>query len=31
MDPPPISRRSPDLEEEEEEDEMFGLIHNFAT
>ena len=28
---PPISRHSPDLEEEEEEDEMFGLIHNFAA
>ena len=28
---PPISRRSPDWEEEEEEDKMSGLIHNFAT
>ena len=27
---PSISRRSPDWEEEEEEDEMSDLIHNFA-
>ena len=28
---PPIFRHSPDLEEEEEEYEMSGLIHNFAA
>ena len=28
---PPISRRSPNWEEEEKEDEMSGLIHNFAA
>ena len=28
---PPISRRSPKWEEEEEEDGMSDLIHNFAT
>ena len=28
---PPISRRSSDLEEEEEEDEMYGLIQNFVA
>ena len=28
---PPISRHSLDLEEEEEEDEMSGFIHNFAA
>ena len=28
---PPISRRSPDLEEEEGEDDMSGLIHDFTT
>ena len=28
---PPISRRSPDWVEEEEEDRMFDLIHNFAA
>ena len=27
----PISRRSPNWKEEEEEDEMFSLIHNFAA
>ena len=27
---PSISRRSPDWEEEDEEDEMSDLIHNFA-
>ena len=28
---PPISRRSPNLKEEEENDEMSGLIHNSAA
>ena len=29
---PPISRRSPDREEEEEEEyDMSGLVHNFAA
>ena len=28
---PPISRRSLDLEKEEEEDEMSSLIHNYAA
>ena len=28
---PPISRRSLDLEEEVEEDGMYGLIHNFVA
>ena len=28
---PPISNGPPDLEEEEEEDGMFDLIHNFAA
>ena len=28
---PPISSHPPDWEEEEEEDEMYDLVHNFAT